>query len=236
MTETDNYKVDKVEKTGTFNTEFPTGQATKLGTYMYTYTVSDESGNSAYVEFTINVVDTEKPVITLIGDQVVNLCRYDELAEDKYTIMDNYDVGLTLTTPDDGTYYSDYMVNKYWGFYTIIYNTEDLSGNKAAQVVRFVNVQECAWNGLEERGLGQYVEMYPNPTKGEFYINVDLPQSENLVIRVSNMLGEQLEIITENNTYGGLFKLDLGAYANGVYFVQLQTDDASVIQKVTLAK
>ena len=236
MTETDNYKVDKVEKTGTFNTEFPTGQATKLGTYMYTYTVSDESGNSAFVEFTINVVDTEKPVIKLVGDQVVNLCRYDELAEDKYTIMDNYDVGLTLTTPNDGTYYSDYMVNKYWGFYTIIYNTEDLSGNKAAQVVRFVNVQECAWNGLEERGLGQYVDMYPNPTKGAFYVNVDLPQSENLVIRVSNMLGEQLEIITENNTYGGLFELDLGAYANGVYFVQLQTDEDRIISKVTLTR
>ncbi|MBT3421270.1 MAG: T9SS type A sorting domain-containing protein, partial [Bacteroidetes bacterium] len=208
----------------------------KLGTFNYTYTVLDESGNSSFVEFTIEVVDTEKPVISLIGGSVVNLCRYKELAKNEYSIDDNYDTGLMLDDDADGTYFSDYMVNKYWGFYTIIYNTEDISGNKADEVVRFVNVQECSWNGVEESGLAQYIEMYPNPTKGEFYISVELPQSENLLIKVSNMLGDELEIITKSNTQGGMFKVDLGAFADGVYFVQVQTDEASTVQKVTLAK
>ncbi|MBT7038892.1 MAG: T9SS type A sorting domain-containing protein, partial [Bacteroidetes bacterium] len=94
----------------------------------------------------------------------------------------------------------------------------------------------CSWNGVEESGLAQYIEMYPNPTKGEFYISVELPQSENLLIKVSNMLGDELEIITKSNTQGGMFKVDLGAFADGVYFVQVQTDEASTVQKVTLAK
>ncbi|MBT3301613.1 MAG: DUF5011 domain-containing protein [Bacteroidetes bacterium] len=237
ITELDNYKVNSVVEGGTYVSEFGMeGQSTKLGTFNYTYTVLDESGNSSFVEFTIEVVDTEKPVISLIGGSVVNLCRYKELAKNEYSIDDNYDTGLMLDDDADGTYFSDYMVNKYWGFYTIIYNTEDNSGNKADEVVRYVNVQECSWNGVEESGLEQYVKMYPNPTKGEFYISVELPQSENLLIKVSNMLGDELEIITKSNTQGGMFKVDLGAYADGVYFVQVQTDEASTVQKVTLAK
>ncbi|MFC2114583.1 T9SS type A sorting domain-containing protein, partial [Bacteroidota bacterium] len=194
--------------------------------YLDTYTEAGSNADDTCAG--INNVDVHGAVNTsVLGDY--------ELDEDKYVISDNYDKNLTLTKTNDGTYYSDYLKNKYWGFYTIIYNTADNSGNKADEVVRFVNVQECSWKGIAE-GLDQYISMYPNPTKGEFVVVVDLPQSENIVIKVTNMLGEEIEFISQPNSKGGVFSIDLANFANGVYFVQLQTDNASTVKKVTLAK
>jgi PKD repeat protein len=234
---TDNYKLNNMVHGGTYVAEFgEEGQSTKLGTYTYTYTVFDESGNSDFVEFTIEVVDTEAPVISLIGDYVINLCRFDTLDADDYTIDDNFDTGLELLKKRDGSYYDNYLQNMYWGFYTIIYNAVDNSGNAADQVIRYVNVQECSWYNIEEEGLAKYVNMYPNPTKGEFIVEIDLPTADNYVIKVTNMLGKELETIVETNTQGGVYRVDLGAYADGVYFVQVQTDEETTIKKVTLSK
>ncbi|MFC2114564.1 immunoglobulin-like domain-containing protein [Bacteroidota bacterium] len=240
MNVTDNYnKLSEMNPVfgGTYITEFGVnGVTNKLGSFTYTYTVIDESGNSSYIEYTINVVDTEAPVISLEGNYVINLCRFDKIDEDNYTIKDNYDLNLTLDVPKDGSYYKDYEVNMYWGFYTIIYNATDNSGNKAKQVVRYVNVQECSWYGMEENDLSQLVKVYPNPTRGEFMVAIDLPQSENIVIRVTNMLGEEIDLLSENSSKGGVFKLNLGDYSDGVYFVQVKTDNSSTVQKITLSK
>ena len=47
-----------------------------VGQYTVTYNVSDDAGNAASeVTRTVNVTDTTAPVITLVGDAVVEIYR-----------------------------------------------------------------------------------------------------------------------------------------------------------------
>ena len=61
-----------------------------------TYNVSDDAGNAATeVTRTVNVTDTTAPVITLVGDAVVDLSVGDTYSESGATASDNYDGVIT---------------------------------------------------------------------------------------------------------------------------------------------
>jgi hypothetical protein len=106
------------------------------GIYHVTYNVSDASGNAAVqVTRTVNVVDTTKPVITLIGEAVVTVkigATYTELGA---TANDNYDGDITANIITKGTVDTSKI-----GSYKITFDVNDASGNAAAQVVRTINV------------------------------------------------------------------------------------------------
>ena len=58
-----------------------------IGSYTVTYNVSDDAGNAATeVTRTVNVTDTTAPVITLVGDAVVDLSVGDTYSESGYSI------------------------------------------------------------------------------------------------------------------------------------------------------
>ena len=63
-----------------------------IGSYTVTYNVDDSNGNAATgVIRTVNVTDTTAPVITLVGDAVVDLSVGDTYSESGATASDNYD-------------------------------------------------------------------------------------------------------------------------------------------------
>jgi len=110
-----------------------------VGTYIVTYNVIDANSNAALeVERTVSVVDTTKPIITLVGvnPQVI---EYNELySELGATATDNYDDNTALT----GTIVIDAtnVVEGVLGTYTVTYNVTDVNGNVADQVERIVNI------------------------------------------------------------------------------------------------
>lgn len=67
-----------------------------LGTYTVTYDVSDVSGNSAtQVTRTVNVVDTTKPVISLVGSPTVSVNFGASYTDAGATASDNVDGNIT---------------------------------------------------------------------------------------------------------------------------------------------
>ena len=71
-TASDNYMMDITTDIVTVNNV----DTSVIGTYTVTYNVSDDAGNDASeVTRTVNVTDTTAPVITLVGDAVVDLHR-----------------------------------------------------------------------------------------------------------------------------------------------------------------
>jgi hypothetical protein len=131
-TATDNYDGNitaRIVKTGSVNTSV-------LGTYTLTYNVSDSSGNAATaVVRTVKVVDTTKPVITMLGTSPVTVKRWGTYKDAGATASDNYDGNITSRIV---------TVNKVnvWvlGTYKVTYDVKDSSGNAAVQVVRTVTV------------------------------------------------------------------------------------------------
>jgi hypothetical protein len=105
----------------------------KLGTYVLTYTVADNSGNSTTLTRTVIVSDTTKPVITLNGNATTDHDVNTVYTDAGVTVTDNYDTALTFKVTS--------TVNQnVLGTYTVTYTATDLSGNVAAAVVRTVNV------------------------------------------------------------------------------------------------
>ncbi|MED5453084.1 MAG: DUF5011 domain-containing protein, partial [Verrucomicrobiota bacterium] len=108
----------------------------ETGEYVITYNVSDSSGNVAgEISRTVIVRDTKRPVITLVGDAVLELEVGKTYSDAGATAEDSFDGILTKAIAIDNQVKTDIPGN-----YLVLYNVADLSGNKAAQVVRKVSV------------------------------------------------------------------------------------------------
>ena len=106
-----------------------------VGTYSVFYTVTDAQGNkAATVARTVNVVDSEAPVITIVGADPQEIEVGDPYTELGATVTDNYDTGLTATADLSG------LVIGTVGSYTVTYNAIDAGLNAALPVTRTVNV------------------------------------------------------------------------------------------------
>ena len=105
-----------------------------VGSYSVTYSVSDTNGNAAAgVVRTVSVVDTTKPVITLLGDAIEIVEAKGTYSDAGASAIDALDGSLTVTSLS--TVNTDEV-----GVYTVTYSVSDANGNAAADVVRAVGV------------------------------------------------------------------------------------------------
>ena len=105
-----------------------------VGSYSVTYSVSDANGNAAAnVVRTVSVVDTTKPVITLLGNATESVEAKGNYTDAGASASDTLDGSLTVTSVS--TVNTDAV-----GSYTVTYSVSDANGNAAANVVRTVSV------------------------------------------------------------------------------------------------
>ena len=83
--------------------------------------------------------------------------------------------------------------------------------------------------GIDELGVFESLDVYPNPGKGEFFVRGQLPSSEDVEIELTNMLGQALQpVIFINGAIEFTQPVDISQYANGVYFIRIKAADTSV--------
>jgi PKD repeat protein len=105
-----------------------------LGTYLVTFTVTDAAGNIATLDRVVIVRDTEKPVVTLVGNAIDTIDVYSSYTELGATATDNYWSNLT-----NGM--TGFVDTAQVGTYTLTYYSIDGSGNKDS-VIRTVVVMD----------------------------------------------------------------------------------------------
>jgi len=112
-----------------------------VGTQAYFSDVETSRGNT----FTAGVwdnpgieSDTTPPVITLIGDETVNLTVGDSYKDQGATATDDVDGDITANIVVGG----DVVDTNAVGTYIITYNVSDVAGNPATEVTRTVIVSE----------------------------------------------------------------------------------------------
>ncbi|MCS6917755.1 MAG: T9SS type A sorting domain-containing protein, partial [Chitinophagales bacterium] len=67
---------------------------------------------------------------------------------------------------------------------------------------------------------------YPNPSEGQFTVEVALGQSELLGIELWNKLGQRLSVIREPSVVlAGTYRVPVNAPVAGMYLVRLQVGD-----------
>ena len=74
--------------------------------------------------------------------------------------------------------------------------------------------------------------LYPNPSDGRVFINFENPSVTKLDIKISNADGQVISSYRENNLVNP--EIDLSGAKEGIYYIQLITNEFSIIEKVVV--
>ena len=141
----------------------PVGQA--IGIYTFTYTAKDESGNTATLKRVVNVVDTDAPVIALVGGSAIILGEGSDFADPGANATDNIDGEMNID--EEFISYKQLLSNgqqidvegistDFLAEYEATYQFEDSSGNTAS-VTRWIIVAPPE---------GEIIDIIKDGTKG----------------------------------------------------------------------
>ncbi len=183
------------------------------GVYNITYNVTNSAGNAATeVTRQVTVVDKTLPIITLIGDDPIEIAQGEIYIDAGATAFDSLDGDITAdivtVNPVD---------TSVEGTYTITYNVMDTAGNTAAEVTRTVNVS--ALLNVEENEI-ESLEIYPNPTSDTLFISREV---EKVIIHT--ITGQKI-LETNNNS------IEMSSYRSGIYLVHIFTNKGNTVKRV----
>ncbi len=79
---------------------------------------------------------------------------------------------------------------------------------------------------------------YPNPFNPSTTISFSIPEYSHVVIKVFDILGREVQEITNDNFYSGKYQIifDAGNLSSGIYFYQLITNKTTKTIKMILQK
>lgn len=121
------------------------GDVYPLGATTVTCGVTDAHGNSTSAMATITVVDTTRPVVTLIGEAELIADQNGSFSDLGATAYDSVDGDLPVTATPSGSVATE-------GQFTITYTATDSSGNQSIPVVRTVTVRPQSGGGQSSGG------------------------------------------------------------------------------------
>ena len=108
-----------------------------LGTYIYSYFLSDSTGNKTTNQRVIIVIDTIRPTITFMNGDTVLAEVLKPYKDSGVVVADNYDLAPTLTTYGNFNFANN--TPDMLGYYSIWYKATDQSGN-VDSVMRVIKV------------------------------------------------------------------------------------------------
>lgn len=88
--------------------------------------------------------------------------------------------------------------------------------------------------GLNEFSLENSIVIYPNPSNGNFAIEVHKLKSDNVSIDVYDLLGSRIQKIENIKSFP--LQMDLNELSNGIYYIKINSDDNIITKKVLINK
>lgn len=206
-----------------------TGETTQTITVtasdMYTVIVNNGTG-AAYD--TINVVMTNgvqtdwNPVVGPVCiDATIS---FDDNTPDAVSWAWDFGDGATSTMQDPTHNYTS------TGMMTVtLFITNSLGCT--AEVTSELEVKDCT-AGIEENGQFADVSIYPNPSNGNFNLDISLDAQSDITVHVLNIEGRLMfeESISNASEYS--HKFDAVDFTKGMYFVRVASNENAIIKKV----
>jgi PKD repeat protein len=223
---------------GTFYMDFPNGRPTKLGVYTIVYIATDGSGNTDSVVRYVAVVDRTSPVITMLGDSMVTICRWADYRDSGYRVSDNYYSEVKVDT--EGTFITK-GGTQLPGIYNLRFRAIDGSGNVSFTPFRILVVlsdtnSQCKTGIKQGLAMDKYINVYPNPTNGKITISADLPDERQLQLMITNSLGQRVGQAVNMGLGRKTYTIDLSAEAAGLYILNVISANDVLTKQILLTK
>ena len=165
----------KVEVSGDVDTE-------RIGEYTVVYTVTDNAENMTMITRTVKVQDSRPPQFFLNGLNPYIIPCYGEYLEFGANAIDEAcgNLPVIIETFNDSDQQMQGVCVCQAGIYRVRYSATDLSGNigfwERLVVVQGECNQDChfyplCFTNIEENTLYKNIEVYPNPTQNQFFVN-----------------------------------------------------------------
>jgi PKD repeat protein len=90
--------------------------------------------------------------------------------------------------------------------------------------------------GCEELGSSMTATVMPNPNNGSFMLKATLPESENLVVRIYNLIGTVVYQETVSNAPVNLLKQVSLNLPDGIYILNIRGESATVTRRIIVTK
>jgi hypothetical protein len=94
------------------------------------------------------------------------------------------------------------------------------------------------WNPLSinEYSSPSIVSIYPNPTNGLFNVELTLTATQNVTMKVFNVLGKVVVEKSFTNISSGIYSIDLSTEAAGLYFVEVASPTSKTVKKINVVR
>lgn len=88
-------------------------------------------------------------------------------------------------------------------------------------------------NSIEEGKLSanESLFIYPNPSQSKITIEFSLAETKNVFIEIKNTLGQTIKTIDNREISTNKIEIDVSKFANGLYFVQIQSENTILCKK-----
>jgi hypothetical protein len=91
---------------------------------------------------------------------------------------------------------------------------------------------------IADKNKVKTIEIFPNPVVDKSIIKFNIPKSGNVTIKVSNLLGEDLAILSNGYYSEGshIVVLDAAKFDNGIYFISIIYDKFLITKKIIIKR
>jgi hypothetical protein len=196
------------------NSTAQTLEVDQTGTYIVTVTNANGCSKSDTINVTVNP-NPETPSITVNGNV---------LTSSSATGNQWYKDGVLI----NGATAQVYTATESGGYTVKVTNATtgciSLRSNTAAVIIIPTGV---------ETELANNFKLYPNPNDGKFNLQFTISEVQNVRISVTNLLGQTVYTEDMENFKGDYSNtLDLSSFANGQYYVNVNTNSFSIVKSV----
>jgi hypothetical protein len=198
------------------------------GTYTVSYNVTDSDNNTASAERQV-IVNTEPD--TKFGYTFgtgFTLQFRDSSLYDPTSWQWNFGDGGGNSTRNPVKTYTQA------GTYTVCLRARNIYNSAPFNKPVDEECQTIVVTGIEEKVVSQAFNIFPNPGKGIFNIELKNQEVKNASIEVYNVLGEKITSSNLNLGKQTNFRLDMSSQPNGVYMVKFVTEKGNATKSITL--
>ncbi|MCB9223646.1 MAG: hypothetical protein H6582_05650 [Crocinitomicaceae bacterium] len=179
--------------------------------YDFPATLSDDAAPPT-PDFLLSTYNYESDTIAIVNVSNPMPDSVNWIFPTSFIIIDDNDTLPLVILPDTGEF-----VVTMEGYYGACIGSK----TKVIHVTEFDTTVATLYN---ENGI-KSVSLYPNPTNGNFTVEVELYKEQNIILNLSDMSGYVYEQVTEQNAliYSHDFQMDLNAQ-NGTYVIYIAAE------------